>query len=736
MQKHSRQSGAPDVNQLSFFTSDETAENGDISEKPNAPQEADGVSPNGSSPASSADLTSADIISSEESDTEIIESELLPEQSIEAAELPSPDDGNREISESNDVKPQEHEPRRRGDRRRESVLIAFFTLIANTVSRTVKNSFFSSLLTSYDNVAELFRASFLYSLFSGKPSEFFKSFKKRVRRLATDSVLAKGFSSLVSALLLIKTRIYGLILFAFGISSLFVHFFIAPYFSVYAFSIYTPFIAIGVILVSLFLIISGKTLLQAILGSRLLSAFSFKLLGLTRPSQWENECIELSGSGSVVLGLLLGFLTVAFPIQSILLFLLSAIYALIVIKSPEAGLISLFLLAPFASLSTLAGAISVISVSYIFKVACGKRTLMLEFPDLFVGIFAVMLIFGGIVSFGKHESTLIYALFTVIYFIAASILRSERWFRRSVSAIVITGCAISVYAIIARALGETLGFKLDVTLETDVGDASASVLSSFSVLSYFVLILGIFMLAYLLICKQRLTRFILTVTCLAAAAFMFLTLPKGAWLAAIVACVLLLLLWKSRTAIYMLMICLILPFLPALNISSVEGALGSAVSSYERLDLWNAVIRMLGDVGIGGIGIGKDAFTSVYSAYFIGNTGNASHAGSLLLQITVSLGIFGLLTFLAIIFFILQGSLSYGRSCSDKFGFNRIICYAGMCGIIASFIWGISEFIWYDPRTMLLFWLIAGVTVSARRSALCLEADSKETNLYGDTYLE
>lgn len=670
------------------------------------------------------------------SDTEIIESEILPEQSVEAAVLTPSESTDADATELQNAGHGKKEPRNPGYRRRESLLISFFTFIVDAISRTVRGSFFASLFTSYDKVAELFKASFLYSVFSGKPSALFKSFKKRVRRLATDSVISKKFSSLVSSLLLIRTRIYGLILLSFGISSLFAHFFINQYFSFYRYSPYTPFIAIGVIVASLFLVVSGKTLSQALLGSRIFSAFSFKLLGFTKGPLGEGGSIELLGSGSVVLGLLLGLLTVVFPIKSILLFLLSVIYAIAVVKSPEAGLISLFLLAPFASLTTLTGAIAVISVSYIFKVICGKRTLMLEFPDLFVGIFILMLLFGGVITFGEKGNVLTYVLFTGIYFIAASILRSNAWFKRSVNSIILTEVAVSVYAVIARFLGEPLGFKLDVSLETDVGNASAGVLSSFSVLSYFVLVLGIFLLAYLLVCKQRLPRFLLIIANIFALAFMLFTLPKGAWLAAVVAYAVLLLLWNSRTALYMILICILLPFLPILKIYSVESFIDNMANSGTRYELWNAVMRMLGDFGIGGIGLGKNAFSDIYSAYFIGNTEGSVHAGSLIMQIAVSLGIFGLLMFLAIVFSVLQGSLSYGRGCSDKSDFNRIICYAGMCGIIASFIWGISEFIWYNPRTMLLFWLIMGVTVSARRSALSLEADGKESNLYGDTYLE
>lgn len=694
-----------------------------------------------SKPAFTSEANSFEQINTEHSDTEIIESEILPEQSVEATELPpskSTDFTEPEPeteSDKEEAKPPK-KPRSPGMLRRQSVLIHFLILVAETVSRTLRNSFFASVLTAYDKTAELFRASFIYNFFAEKPASLFKSFKKYVRRQATDSVIPKKLDAIASSLLLIKSRIYGLIFLSFAASALFVHFFINLYFTVSVFSVHTPFIAVAVIIGSLFLVFSGKTLSKTLLESKIFSAFGFRLLGLNKNALNDRDCIELSASGAIILGLLLGFLTIIFPLQSILLFVLSVIYAIIVVKSPETGLISLFLIAPFASLNALVGAISVISVSYIFKVLCGKRTLSLEFPDIFVGIFLLLIAFGGTVTFGEKGNVLMYLLFIGIYFLSASILRSSIWFKRCVNAVILVGAVVSVYAVIARFLGEKLGFNLDLTLETDVGDATASIFSSFSVLSYFVLVLGIFLFSSFLVSSRKATRFGLLIANICAFIYMFITLPSGAWLAAVVAYIIILLLWKSRSAVYMIIIALFLPFLPVLKIYSVENFFHNFISVTARHDLWNAVMRMLADFGIGGIGLGENAFSSVYSAYFIGNTENAVHAGSLILQILISLGIFGLIIFAAIIFFVLQSSLSYGRNCSDKSDYGRIMGYTGMCGIIASFLWGINEFIWYNPRVMLLFWLIMGVTVSARRSSLDLETDNKETNLYGDTYLD
>ena len=775
MPKSSKPSDQPDIQQINFFSEEDQAENdaveytdgeGEAVSGSEAVTETDDMPFDDGDPSLTSDAIvtedehtvesvqessqaqpSAEVEhSSPEDSTEILESEIMPEDSVEAALLTPSDtpvlreadtldeDGTEELQEANAKPPKKR--RAPGSLKRESILVHLITLVAEFIVKALRNCFLASLLTAYDRTAELFRSSKLYSFFTRRPAAFFKSLKKTVRRHTTDSGVPKKLAALSSSLLSVRSRIYGLILFAFAVSSLFVHFFVNLYFTISVFSVYTPVIAIGVAIASMFLIFSKKTLAGTLLESRIFSAISFKLLGINKNSLSDRRAIELSASGAIILGLIFGLITMFFPIQSVLIFLLYVIYTVVVIKSPETGLISLFLIAPFASLGALTGAILIITASYLFKVLCGKRTLSLEFPDLFVGMFTIMILFGGAVTFGEKSSVLTYLLFTGIYFIAASILRSSVWFVRGINAILLSGAVVSVYAVITRLFGEKLGFTLDLTKETDVGDASAGILSSFSVLSCFVLILGIFLLASLLTCKKKSQRFLLIIVNICTLVFLFMTLPSGAWLAAVAAYVIILLLWKSRTALYMIIACLFFPFLPALKIYSVENFFSSIINETNRYDLWNAVMRMLTDFGIGGIGLGENAFSSVYSAYFIGNTENALHTGSLIMQILISFGIFGLIVFAAIVFFILQSSLSYGKSCSDKSDFNRITCYAGMCGIIAFFLWGMNEFIWFNPRVMLLFWLIAGVTVSARRSALDLETSDRETNLYGDTYLE
>jgi hypothetical protein len=87
----------------------------------------------------------------------------------------------------------------------------------------------------------------------------------------------------------------------------------------------------------------------------------------------------------------------------------------------------------------------------------------------------------------------------------------------------------------------------------------------------------------------------------------------------------------------------------------------------------------------------------------------------------IELGIFGLLAFLIVIFFLAQNSFSFfsvKKKLGQEFEESRIICAAGFSGITAIMAQGMTDYIWYNYRIYLIFWLVLGLTVAVKRSAL------------------
>ncbi len=650
-------------------------------------------------------------ITDQERDDEMSESEpeLLPETDVLAKELDGDSGAEHHIHKKKKHKKNKN-PRSSG------LIVSLFSAIFSSILKVFRGSGIASVLTSYDKTAEAFRSTWLYGIFfSEKSLERINRLKIYCRRVSTDAVLPKKFASAASSLLLIRCRIYGLILLFFGATTLAIHYGINSTIRPFLFDSYAPFIGICVILVSLFFVFSNETLSTGLSKSLLLNTFIFDLIGVKRTYS-EDNAFELPPSGACLFGILFGALTLVIPIRTILIALLAIIYAAIVIKSPEAGIISIMLMAPFAALEILEISIAILSVSYIFKALCGKRTFKFEFPDLFVALFLLAVFSAETVSFGGIGSPHTAVIFISVYFITVSILRSDIWFKRAIRSITLGGTVMAIGAILLFILGEY---------------ANSGVFASFTAKAYretasqVLLYTAFIPLAAFITNKGKKSRLGNSIVLLFIAAYLALVLPTPAMIGCLVALALFLILYNVKAIFPIALIALIQPILnlfgvSVLNFESLSTDKHSLISS-------NIMIRLLSRFGFIGIGSAESAEELVYSSISVGGTSDFVQSDTLVLGLALELGYIGAIVFLVAFFFILQSAFSYGRNCSDKTDTYRIFSYAGMSGLIAAFVHGLWHNIWVDPRMSLIFWLLAGLTVSAGRcSREKLGGDARE----------
>jgi cell division protein FtsW (lipid II flippase) len=225
--------------------------------------------------------------------------------------------------------------------------------------------------------------------------------------------------------------------------------------------------------------------------------------------------------------------------------------------------------------------------------------------------------------------------------------------------------------------------------------------------------------------KSKSNRFGFLLLSIAAAIFLMREASITVKLAFIIAFMLFMVLRSSKFFMLIILTFAVLPLLPLFNDGIYSGFVELLKNEAYRLDIWNSVITMLGSFGFIGIGNAPNAFKEIYSTFYVGNPSTVPHAHSLIFQLSISLGFIGILLFLMIVFFIAQGAFSYGRNCTDKKSKNRLFCYSALCSVCAMVIIGFGEHLWYNPRMGLLFWLVCGMSVCARRSANDLSASSE-----------
>jgi putative inorganic carbon (HCO3(-)) transporter len=130
-----------------------------------------------------------------------------------------------------------------------------------------------------------------------------------------------------------------------------------------------------------------------------------------------------------------------------------------------------------------------------------------------------------------------------------------------------------------------------------------------------------------------------------------------------------------------------------------------------RINVWDAVIRMIQTYPLLGIGPGNDAFKKIYPL-FMKPKYTALSAYSVLLEIMVETGIIGFTCFLwLLVTTIGQGihQIKLLRDKMDSQGFWLIGAIAAMAGILAH---GFFDTVWYRPQVSTLWWLVLGLIAS------------------------
>jgi len=160
---------------------------------------------------------------------------------------------------------------------------------------------------------------------------------------------------------------------------------------------------------------------------------------------------------------------------------------------------------------------------------------------------------------------------------------------------------------------------------------------------------------------------------------------------------------------------LILPLIPivvpetVLNRVTSIGDMGDSSTSY-RVFIWMGTLLMLKDFWLFGIGMGEEAFNSVYPFYAYSAV-VSPHSHNLFLQVWVETGISGIVTFLGILI------LWYKQMC---FGHNRTkdktmktIMVAIAAGVFGFLIQGMFDNCFYNYRVTMVFWFVLGLGISA-----------------------
>ncbi len=624
---------------------------------------------------------------------------------------------------------------------------SFLAFVAEIIAKFFKNGFIGFFFADlYTRCNEIWKRGFIYNLL--------KKRRNKVRKRATlahkydSSILSKNMSKRADFIIHTNIRSFGVafLFFAFsivGVAMLKYYVLNENFFDT---------LIIGVILVvlSLPLIVSKKELGEALLSKRLTRTIIVDILNLN-PTRFERSEDSFEGSylASIFFSLSLGALSYDLftPLQIIGAVLIFLLFVL-TMAFPELGLVFLMALLPFADVFTnpslaVLVLVAFIICGYLFKLMRGKRVLRLELIDILVLVFSALLLFGGVFTFGGINSLYsaeLYFAFILIYFMIVNMYIGKSSIYRAYKILIVCATIVSLIGIVRG--GTMNASQVDLNKFANMIPRVDVFFDNPNMLGVYLVLVFPLALGQMKISTKKSSKIVCFMCAALIAVCTLMTGSRGAWLGIIFATALFLCvsnfknIWLVVTsAVAFPVIGKLLPSLGAAinklipsfsdRFSSIWYGVITALGNTDAVDkidssisyrfsVWENVVEMVRDHLWGGIGVGNSAFKFVYDQYIDRSTEMVEHAHSLILQILLNLGIVGLAVFVFIMFTYLQNCFVEIKYCG-KDNKSKIMIAAGLSSICGALMMGLTDYVWYNYRVFIMFWIVLALTISLAR---------------------
>lgn len=595
----------------------------------------------------------------------------------------------------------------------------FSAFIYNTVSKSI----FAKIFTSYDAVSAWAADSAIGHSFGERnydENDKSRKVRRKISSAGENSFFISFIKNFFKGMLVLPMPAFGVFLFSVGVYDT-VIFLLKKYtFDVEKTDVTDIIIGIALIAVSFAFFLSRKSLAQCISESKIMRFVLFDIFNF-RPGEIENAAARQASAGvsvSFVLGMALGLLSIVVSPFKIVVTIAAVIAVAMTISSPESAVIFVCLALPFLPTMMLVAIIALTALSFFFKIISGKRVIRLTLIDVPILFFLVLTVFGGIISKASSsvEKMLVMVCFMLAYFIIKNLIRSEKLLGKCVNAMAISGFAVSAIGIFENYFGSPSTVWQDISAFGDIKGRVVSTFENPNVLGEFLIIVIPITVAAAIASKNKFKSVFFAFAAAADTFCLLLTWSRGAWLGFAVSAVLFLLLisrhFLSAGILFFPAAFLGMTFASGSVISRITSIFtASDTSSTYRINIWRGTLKMLREVFAGGIGIGEQAFSAVYPTFALRGIEAAPHSHSLYLQITTELGIVGIITFAVFVFVLVQMNVSQIANSTLKR--NRVMVIGVFCGLVAFLLMGFTDYVWYNYRIFLYFWITVAISASA-----------------------
>ena len=626
-----------------------------------------------------------------------------------------------------------------------SFLIALFDRLGEIIYNAFVGGFFGKIFSSHKKLQASFENGFLKEFIFG--DRRFKKIFRKLRKFLSSNIetcfiVTRG-QRMIHFFSSAPLNYYGNFLAFFGVYTCVVYFVRSLVSGISSVSNDYLIIGVSAIIISLPLLFSrismASALQKSIIGRLLIDgAFGISEETLKKHSQ------ARKGRGNVMLflGLAAGILTFFIhPLVIILALLIFTLVCFIAVRAEIGVLLTIFLL-PFCSFLSnptvaLCSLVLLTAFFYVIKLIRGKRVFKLELVDGAVLLFTLLIYFASVFSAGgegSRNAALVSCALMLGYFLLVNLMRTEKWIKRCVFALVSSGSIVAIIGILEYFFGKSSNQWLDVSLFTNIRVRVVSLFDNPNVLSTYLVLIFPFALNFFILAKKRNEKFLSVIVCAAFVLATIFTWSRGAWIAMALTFLIFFTVYSRKTLRIFGVAILGAPILPmVLPDNLLDRAISilnfSDSSISYRIYTWLGSLRVAGDHFLGGIGFGPEAFARIYPAYAFAGMESAEHSHSLPLQILIGLGIGGLLTFAVLIFLYLQKTLEYVKKPENNT--SKFYVSAAVASVIGALVMGMFDYIWYNYRVFYVFWIVIAIGCAfVRAGNYESERKSGATELY------
>ncbi len=383
------------------------------------------------------------------------------------------------------------------------------------------------------------------------------------------------------------------------------------------------------------------------------------------------------------------------------------------------------------------------SLTGLLLFACGALWLLLTLSDkpgqgltpihLMVALFwGVMLVATGLspVKMAAAAGLVKFSLYLLMFLLVARVLRSPPLRNWTITLYLLISQLVSVYGIRQYFFGaKALATWVDPTSEQASTTRVYSFLGNPNLLSAYLLPAVAFSIAAFFLWRQRGPRALAALMVLTNSACLVLTYSRGGWIGLLLTLATLALLlmvywsvhWNAfwrRWAIPMVLgagavfVVAAVVALPPLRMRVMSMFVGREDSSNNfRFNVWAAVVEMIKDRPVLGIGPGNKAFNSIYPLYQRPRF-TALSSYSIFLETLVETGFIGFACFLwFLVVTVSQGWRSL-QSLRDRANPQIFWLIAALAIIPGELGQGLFDTVWYRPEVQTLWWLTVGLIAS------------------------